>query len=352
MTARDAMALDLQASRDAIERLVIGTSVKRTDLLGKVTGRRAVRGRHELPGMLHGKILRSNDRARDASSASTPAKALALPGVKAVLTHENVPRVLHDGSPHPRSASVTMRPVHPRHKVRYWGEGIAAVAATSEEIAEEALDLIEVEYEALPARLHGRGGDARRRAVRSTIGAGRQPGAGAGGRQARRRRARLRRGRPRDRRRITRRAADAGLHGAERLRLRVGRQRQAHGLDLDPDRRSWCAASWPRCSACRCTRCACWSTTWAAASAPSRTCSSPSSCARCWPSRRAGRCAWSTRARKRSSAAARAIRSTMWLKQGFKKDGTIAARRREVVFNSGAYGSHGPGVTTRRHAMR
>jgi xanthine dehydrogenase molybdenum-binding subunit len=129
---------------------VVGTSVKRSDTLGKTTGEAMYAGDLILPGMLHAKMKRSTVahatiRRIDAS------KALALSGVKAVLTHERVPRVLHYGSPHPRSASVTKDQYILDSKVRYWGEGIAAVAATSEEIADEALDLIEVNYEELPA---------------------------------------------------------------------------------------------------------------------------------------------------------------------------------------------------------
>ena len=90
----------------------------------------------------------------------------------------------------------------------------------------------------------------------------------------------------------------------------------------------------------------CWWTTWAAALAPSRICFRPSSCALCWRGKRIGRCAWSSPARRRSSAAARAIPGTVWLKQGFKKDGTITARQARVTFNGGAYGSHSPGVTS------
>ena len=69
-------------------------------------------------------------------------KALALRGVKAVLTWEDIPD-FRGGTP--RNVRVLDK------KVRYVGDAVALVAATTEEIAEEALDLIEVEYEVLPA---------------------------------------------------------------------------------------------------------------------------------------------------------------------------------------------------------
>jgi xanthine dehydrogenase molybdenum-binding subunit len=129
---------------------VVGKSVKRVDTLGKVTGQARYAGDLSLPGMLHAKIKRCTV-AHARIKRIDVSKALQLPGVKAVLTHENVPRLLHYGSPHPRSASVTKDQYILDSKVRYWGEGVAAVAATSEEIAEEALDLIDVEYDLLPA---------------------------------------------------------------------------------------------------------------------------------------------------------------------------------------------------------
>lgn len=129
---------------------IIGNSVKRNDLLAKVTGDAKYVGDIAMPGMLYGKMKRCKVAHANIKRIDT-SKALALPGVKAVLTHENVPRVLHAGSPHPRSASVTCDQYILDNKVRYWGEGVAAVAAISEEIAERAIDLIEVEYEELPA---------------------------------------------------------------------------------------------------------------------------------------------------------------------------------------------------------
>lgn len=129
---------------------VIGTSVRRPDVLGKVTGGARYAGDLNLPGMLHMKLKRSTVAHANIKRIDV-SKALAYPGVKGVLTHENVPRVLHFGSPHPRSASLACDQYILDRKVRYWGEAVAAVAAVSEEVAEEAVELIEVEYEELPA---------------------------------------------------------------------------------------------------------------------------------------------------------------------------------------------------------
>lgn len=129
---------------------VIGHSVKRADLLDKVTGNAKYVSDMPMAGLLHAKLKRCNVAHARIVGIDTSA-ALALPGVKAILTHENVPRVLHAGSPHPRSASVTCDQYILDNKVRYWGEGVAAVAATSEDIAARAIELIQVEYEALPA---------------------------------------------------------------------------------------------------------------------------------------------------------------------------------------------------------
>ncbi|HLH48697.1 MAG TPA: hypothetical protein VKV96_05090, partial [Roseiarcus sp.] len=83
------------------ELTIVGRSVKRTDTLEKVTGQARYAGDLALPGTLHGKIKRSTI-AHALIKRIDASKALALKGVKAVLTHENVPRVLHYGSPHPR----------------------------------------------------------------------------------------------------------------------------------------------------------------------------------------------------------------------------------------------------------
>lgn len=138
-----------QIELSKMQNKVIGTDVRRGDVMEKVTGAALYTSDIKLPNLLHARMKRSNIAHARIKSIDV-SRALALPGVKAVLTHENVPRVLHAGSPHPRSASCTKDQYILDNKVRYWGEGVAAVAAISEEIAEEAVHLIEVEYEPLP----------------------------------------------------------------------------------------------------------------------------------------------------------------------------------------------------------
>ncbi|WP_323778678.1 hypothetical protein [Leisingera sp.] len=129
---------------------IVGTSVIREDVIEKVTGEGIYVSDLMPAGMLYGKVKRA-DVAHARIRHIDVSKALAYPGVKAVLTDEDVPRVLHYGSPHPRSVSCTKDQYILDNKVRFWGEGVAAVAAVSEVIAEEALEQIEIEYEELPA---------------------------------------------------------------------------------------------------------------------------------------------------------------------------------------------------------
>ncbi|MDY0001006.1 MAG: molybdopterin-dependent oxidoreductase [Polyangia bacterium] len=83
-------------------------------------------------------------------------KAAALPGVQVILTHENVPRVVRttagQGFPEPSPYDFTMLD----RKVRFVGDRVAAVAADTREIARHAIELIEVEYEELPAIMDAR----------------------------------------------------------------------------------------------------------------------------------------------------------------------------------------------------
>ncbi len=123
----------------------LGTSVPQVNARSKVTGRALYAGDIRLPGMLHGKVLRSPyPHARIVHIDVT--QALALPGVKAVVTGADGPQV-------PWGVHHKERLTLARDVVRFAGEEVAAVAATSEEIARDALDLIQVEYEELPALL-------------------------------------------------------------------------------------------------------------------------------------------------------------------------------------------------------
>ncbi len=120
----------------------VGTSPHRSDAKSKVTGRAVFIDDMRFRGMLHGKVLRSKfAHARivkiDASKAEN------LPGVKGVVTGADIP-YLH-------GESLKDDCFLARDKVRYRGEGVAAVAAVDEETAEKALSLIEVHYEELPA---------------------------------------------------------------------------------------------------------------------------------------------------------------------------------------------------------
>ena len=123
----------------------LGTSVPQVNARAKVMGRAQYAGDIKLPGMLHGKVLRSPyPHARIVRIDAT--QALALPGVKAVVTGADGPQV-------PWGVHHKERLTLARDVVRFSGEEVAAIAATSEDIARDALDLIQVEYEELPAIL-------------------------------------------------------------------------------------------------------------------------------------------------------------------------------------------------------
>ncbi len=124
---------------------VVGKRLPRADALEKVTGKVVYTTDIQLPGMLHAKFLRSPHAHARIARIDT-SKAEVLSGVKAVLTHKNVPKV------HPTTQGAPGKFEYLLDEtVHYAGEEIAAVAAVTEEIAEEALKFIEVEYEVLPA---------------------------------------------------------------------------------------------------------------------------------------------------------------------------------------------------------
>lgn len=130
----------------------VGKRTRRPDGPDKVTGRARYGDDMVMPGMLHGKTLRSPHAHAKILSIDT-SKAEALEGVKAVVTHKDIPD--HPLSKPPYGPAVAdlhdiSRNVMAREKVLYDGHAVAAVAATSERIARQAIKLIEVEYEVLP----------------------------------------------------------------------------------------------------------------------------------------------------------------------------------------------------------
>jgi len=131
---------------------VVGTRPIRHDGPDKVVGRARYAADIHLPGMLHGKILRS-PHAHARIRGIDPSRALALPGVEAVVTSADLPEVSAEVSEQEEGASVNYgfysRNVMAREKALYLGHAVAAVAATSLHVAEEALALIDVDYEVL-----------------------------------------------------------------------------------------------------------------------------------------------------------------------------------------------------------
>ncbi|HEX6174693.1 MAG TPA: molybdopterin cofactor-binding domain-containing protein, partial [Candidatus Binatia bacterium] len=119
----------------------VGQSVPRVDGIEKVTGQAKFLGDLAVPGMLHGKVVRSSyPHARIVSIDAS--KAEALEGVAAVLTNADISDL---------NAIYSGRPVIAVNKVRYVGEPVAAVAAIDQATAEQAAALIEVHCEELPA---------------------------------------------------------------------------------------------------------------------------------------------------------------------------------------------------------
>jgi len=131
---------------------VVGTRPIRHDGADKVMGRARYAADIHLPGMLHGKILRSpHAHARIKKIDAT--RALALTGVEAVVTGMDLPDISAEVADLEEGANVNYgfysRNVLAKEKALYLGHAIAAVAAISPALAEQALELIDVEYEIL-----------------------------------------------------------------------------------------------------------------------------------------------------------------------------------------------------------
>jgi selenium-dependent xanthine dehydrogenase len=121
----------------------VGRPIPRPDARAKVTGQATFAADLYFEGMLYAKVLRSTYPHARLLRVDT-SKARDLPGVVAVLTAEDVPGAKNHG------LVIPDWPVLAYDKVRYVGDAIALVAAETEEIAEKALELIQVDYEPLP----------------------------------------------------------------------------------------------------------------------------------------------------------------------------------------------------------
>jgi len=130
--------------KKAAEYRVVGKPEARSDGAEKVNGKALYTVDVKLPGMAHGKILRS-PYAHARLVRVNARKAEALPGVFAVITRDDQRRLAMFGAAYKDQTIVAV------DKVRYAGDPVAAVAAVDEATADEALGLIEVDYDELPA---------------------------------------------------------------------------------------------------------------------------------------------------------------------------------------------------------
>lgn len=130
----------------------VGTRPVRPDGIDKVTGRAVFSADFNLPDALHGAVLRSPFAHARILRIDT-GKALALPGVKAIVTASDLPGItegqamINGQPPDFRDMSAN---ILARDKVLYEGHAIAAIAAVDAHTAEQAAQLIDVEYEVLP----------------------------------------------------------------------------------------------------------------------------------------------------------------------------------------------------------
>ena len=132
---------------------VVGTRPIRPDGADKVTGKARYAADTNLPGLLFGRVLRSPHAHARIKSIDT-SKAAALPGVRAVVTSADIVEPTGRASELSEGAMVNYKflsnNVLATDKALYKGHAIAAVCASNTHIAEQALKLIEVEYEVLP----------------------------------------------------------------------------------------------------------------------------------------------------------------------------------------------------------
>ncbi|MCP4351851.1 MAG: xanthine dehydrogenase molybdenum-binding subunit XdhA [Desulfobacterales bacterium] len=133
--------------------MAVGKSPRRKDAVAKVTGRARYTDDLAMPGMLHARYVRSSVAHGSVVRIDTE-KARSLPGVEAVFTFKDVPNRLFATAGHPYSLDPAYTDVADRllltSHVRYQGDEIAVVVARDRLIAQEAVSLVDVEYEEYP----------------------------------------------------------------------------------------------------------------------------------------------------------------------------------------------------------
>ena len=137
--------IEYQPQKSALNLSVVGKRLPKIDAPDKATGKALFTDDITLPKMLYGKLLLSPVPHALIKSIDTK-RASALPGVKAVMTGDDVPDIKWGTSPPRYDENILAK-----KKVRFVGDVVAAVAAVDEQTCYKALKLIEVEYEELPA---------------------------------------------------------------------------------------------------------------------------------------------------------------------------------------------------------
>lgn len=133
----------------------VGKPEIKVDAIKLAQGKPAFTGDFEKRGLLHAKVLHSPHAHANIKKIDV-SKAKALAGVAAVLTYQDIPRVVYSTAGQSDPIPGPLDTFSLDHKVRFVGDRVALVAAETPEIAEKALALIEVEYEILPAILDSR----------------------------------------------------------------------------------------------------------------------------------------------------------------------------------------------------